>query len=578
MEDVRLVLDLVLALGAACVGGLVARRLGQPVLLGYVVAGALIGENTPGVSAEFDRVQLLATLGAAFLMFALGVEFSFNELKRVRRIALVSGGIQIPITLAVGAGAGLVIGWGTEASVLLGCAFAISSSIVALKLLLGRGEAESPQARIALGLGVVQDLSLVPMLALLPLLSGGDDVLVGLVRSLGTAAIALIAVIVLGTRIVPKILYFVAQTESRELFLLTVIFIALGTAYASHEAGLSLALGAFLAGLVVSESEFDSQVLADIIPIRDVFATLFFVSLGMLIVPSAILDDIWAIVFLALVLIIGKTIITGGAYLAAGVDHRTTTLAALTMAQIGEFSFVLAGVGLSETVIDRDQYGIILEVALISIIASPLIIRAAPALIAVAAHLPGVAAQEAEQSGPEQDDRFDAEDLTRHVIICGHGRVGRVLAAALSRRGLRYVVIELNPAIVRDLRAKGIRAFYGDGGSEALLLRAGVTRARTIAVTSSDLVAARAAVAHARRLNPAIDVVTRAQARDEVDYLRTAGADEVVQPEFEAGLEFIRHVLRRQGVSNAETSALLARRRADFYEASEEQSLFSEDA
>ena len=578
MEDVRLVLDLVLALGAACVGGLVARKLGQPVLLGYVVAGALIGENTPGVSAEFDRVQLLATLGAAFLMFALGVEFSFNELKRVRRIALVSGGIQIPITLAVGAGAGLVIGWGTEASLLLGCAFAISSSIVALKLLLGRGEAESPQARIALGLGVVQDLSLVPMLALLPLLSGGDDVLVGLVRSLGTAAIALIAVIVLGTRIVPKILYFVAQTESRELFLLTVIFIALGTAYASHEAGLSLALGAFLAGLVVSESEFDSQVLADIIPIRDVFATLFFVSLGMLIVPSAILDDIWAIVFLALVLIIGKTIITGGAYLAAGVDHRTTTLAALTMAQIGEFSFVLAGVGLSETVIDRDQYGIILEVALISIIASPLIIRAAPALIAVAAHLPGVAAQEAEQAGPEQDDRFDAEDLTRHVIICGHGRVGRVLAAALSRRGLRYVVIELNPAIVRDLRAKGIRAFYGDGGSEALLLRAGITRARTIAVTSSDLVAARAAVAHARRLNPDIDVVTRAQARDEVDYLRTAGADEVVQPEFEAGLEFIRHVLRRQGVSNAETSALLARRRADFYEASEEQSLFSEDA
>ncbi len=274
----------------------------------------------------------------------------------------------------------------------------------------------------------------------------------------------------------------------------------------------------------------------------------------------------------------GKTIITGGAYLAAGVDHRTPTLAALTMAQIGEFSFVLAGVGLTEMVIDRDEYGIILEVALISIIASPLIIRAAPALVAVAAHLPGVASQEAEQAGPEPADHHDAEDLSRHVVICGHGRVGAVLAAALTRRGLRYTVIELNPAIVRDLRKRGVRAFYGDGGSDALLLRAGIERARTIAITTSDLVAARAAVAHARRLNPHIDVVTRAQARDEVDYLRAAGADEVVQPEFEAGLEFVRHVLRRQGVSNAETSALLARRRADFYEAAEEQSLFSEDS
>lgn len=578
MEDVRLVLDLVVALGAAGIGGLIARKLGQPVLLGYVVAGAIIGENTPGLTADFDRVQLLATLGAAILMFALGVEFSFNELKRVRRIALVSGAIQIPLTIVIGTAAGLAIGWGTEASLLLGCGFAISSSIVALKLLFGRGEAESPQARIALGLGVVQDLSLVPMLALLPLLSGGDDVLIGLVQSLGTAAIALLGVIVLGTRIVPKILYFVAQTESRELFLLTVIFIALGTAYASHEAGLSLALGAFLAGLVVSESEFDSQVLADIIPIRDVFATLFFVSLGMLIVPSAILDDIWVIALLAVVLIVGKTIIAGGAYLAAGVDHRTATLAALTMAQIGEFTFVLAGVGLTEMIIDRDEYGIILEVALVSIIASPLIIRAAPALVAVAAHLPGVAAQEAEKAGPEPDEHHDSDDLSRHVVICGHGRVGAVLAAALTRRGLRFTVIELNPAIVRDLRRKGIRAFYGDGGSDALLLRAGIERARTIAVTSSDLVAARAAVSHARRLNPNIDVVTRAQARDEVDYLRAAGADEVIQPEFEAGLEFVRHVLRRQGVSNAETTALLARRRADFYEVADEQSLFTEDA
>jgi len=298
----------------------------------------------------------------------------------------------------------------------------------------------------------------------------------------------------------------------------------------------------------------------------------------MLIEPASILEDLWVVAALAAVLVVGKTIIAGGAYLAAGVDHRTATLASLTMAQIGEFSFVVAGVGLSEAIIDRDQYGVILEVALVSIVISPLLIRFAPALVAVAQHLPGVAAQEVAQAGPEIVEHIDLEDISRHVVICGYGRIGGVLGAALTRRGLRFIVVELNPAIVRDLRGRGIQAYYGDAASDAVLLRAGVDRARTIAITTSDLVAARSTVAHARRINPGIDVVTRAKARDEVDLLRGVGADEVVQPEFEAGLEFIRHVLRRQGVSNAETSALLARRRADFYEAPDERSPFGEDA
>lgn len=578
MEDVRLVLDLVGALAAACVGGLIAQRLGQPVLLGYVLAGLLIGENTPGFHADFERVQWLANLGAAFLMFALGVEFSFAELKRVQRIALLAGGIQIPITFLVGVVAAAAVGWDLDASLLLGGAFAISSSIVALKLLIGRGEAESPQARVSLGLGVVQDLSLVPMLALVPVLSEeGGNVWLGLLRSIGVAGGALIAVVVLGTRLVPRLLFFVARTESRELFLVTVVLIALGTAYASHEAGLSLALGAFLAGLVVSESEFDSQVLAEIIPLRDLFATLFFVSLGMLIEPRLIVEKGPMILALAATLVVGKTLITGGALLTAGVDHRTATLSALTLAQIGEFSFVLAGVGLTEALLDRDQYALILEVALVTILVSPLLIRCGPALIALAEYLPGVQAQELAQAGPEPTE-VEAEPLGRHVVICGFGRVGAVLGEALSRRGFRYSVIELNPAIVRDLRARGVHAYYGDAASATLLLRAGVERARTVAVTSSDLVAARAAVRHARRLNPSIDVVTRARVRGEVDVLRAAGADEVVQPEFEAGLEFVRHVLRRQGVSNAETSAILARRRADFYESTEGRSVFAEDA
>ena len=424
MEDYRLITDLVLALAAAFLGGAVAQRLGQPVILGYIVAGVLIGPNTPGLVADRDRVLTLANLGVAFLMFALGVEFSFSELTRVRRAALIGGGIQIPLTVALGAGAGLTIGWSWQAALLLGGAFAISSSIVALKLLLGRGEADSPQGRVGLGLGIVQDLSLVPMIALLPVLTGQQGNLgLSLARSLVTAALALAAVTVLGTRLVPRVLYAVARTESRELFLVTVVLIALGTALASHEAGLSLALGAFLAGLVVSESEFDSQVLAEIIPLRDLFATLFFVSVGMLIEPAFVARHAVLVLGLVGTLVLGKLVITGGALLAAGVDHRTATLAALLLAQMGEFSFVLAGVGLADGVIARDQYGLILAVALGSILVAPALLRLGPALVAVAERLHGVRAQEAAHAGPDLAE----DDLSRPVVLCGYGRVRTVL-------------------------------------------------------------------------------------------------------------------------------------------------------
>jgi CPA2 family monovalent cation:H+ antiporter-2 len=562
VEDLRLVVDLVLALGAAFLGGMIAQRLRQPVLLGYILAGILIGPNTPGLVADRHTVLLLANLGVAFLMFALGVEFSFNELRRVRRAALVGGALQIPLTILLGTLAGLAAGWSLQAALLLGGAFAISSSLVALKLLLDRGEVESPQGRVALGLGVVQDLSLVPMLALLPVLAGDPaDVGPALVRSIGTAAVALIAVIFFGARLVPWALFRVARTGSRELFLLTVVLIALGTGLASHAAGLSFALGAFLAGLVVSESEFDTQVLAEIVPFRDLFSTLFFVAVGMLVDPGFLLAHFGLILGLVATLVLGKLVIIGGALLAAGVDHRTATLAATLMAQMGEFSFVLAGVGLATGLIADDKYGLILTVALGSILLAPALLAAAPTLTAVAEHLPRVAQQERTQVGPE----LGGEPLSGHVVVCGYGRVGTELGEALLRRGFSYSVVELNPAIVRDLRQHGIPAVYGDAAAEAVLMRAGVDRARILAVATPDLVAARAAIHHARRLNSRIRVIARATTSGEVSSLSDAGAGEVVQPEFEAGLEFVRQVLRWHGVAAREVELILAGRRGAFY-------------
>ncbi len=564
MEHSELVLDLALALAAAFAGGWVARRLGQPVLIGYLVAGILIGPNTPGFEADRERVQQLAELGVALLMFGLGVEFSLSEILRVRRIVSVAGGIQIPLTIGLGVVVGLVAGWSVQASFLLGGAFAISSSIVTLTWLMSRGEGDSPQAHVALGLGVVQDLALVPMIALLPVLSENDsNVPLELFKSMAIATVALVLVIVLGTRFVPRILYSVARLESRELFLLIVVLIALGTALASQEAGLSLALGAFLAGLVVSESEYDRQVLSEIIPLRDLFATLFFVSIGMLVDPQYIASHVPEVALFTLALVFGKMLIIGAALLTAGVNHTTATLVAVFMAQMGEFSFVLAGAGREEGVVDENQFGVILATAVASILLTPFVVKLAPALVAFSARLPGVASQELAMVGEE----LPHEELRRHTIICGYGRVGAVLGDALDRRGFAYTVIEINPAIVRDLRSRGIHAIYGDAGNEPVLEHAGIRQARVLVVASVDLVSTPAAIRYARKINPSVAIVTRAQAASEVELLRSAGANEIVQPEFEAGLECVRFVMRRYGVSAQETNALVGHRRTAHYQA-----------
>lgn len=563
MEHSELVFDLAVALAAAFAGGWVARRLGQPVLIGYLLAGILIGPNTPGFDADRERVQQLAELGVALLMFGLGVEFSLSEILRVRRIVTIAGGVQIPLTIALGAAFGILAGWSVEAAFLLGGAFAISSSIVTLTWLMSRGEADSPHAHIALGLGVVQDLALVPMIALLPVLTGNQEsnLALGLLKSVGIATVALVLVIVLGTRLVPRVLYSVARVESRELFLLIVVLIALGTALASQEAGLSLALGAFLAGLVVSESEYDRQVLSEIIPLRDLFSTLFFVSVGMLVDPAYVASHLPQVAIFTVAVVVGKVLVIGGALLAAGVNHTTATLVAIFMAQMGEFSFVLAGAGNNKGILDDNQFGIILATAVASILATPFLVKLIPSLIEFSSRLPGVAAQEGAIVGQE----VHLEGLHRHTIICGYGRVGAVLGDALERRGFAYSVVELNPAIVRDLRAREIPAIYGDAGAEPVLEHAGVRNARVLVVASVDLVSTPAAIRYARKVNPSIAIVTRAQSSSEVEFLRASGANEIVQPEYEAGLECIRYVMRRYGVSAQETNAIVGRRRAAHY-------------
>ncbi|MGE3798359.1 MAG: cation:proton antiporter, partial [Thermomicrobiales bacterium] len=427
--------------------------------------------------------------------------------------------------------------------------------------------------RITLGLMVVQDLALIPMVALLPVLEGKSDrLLETLGMSLGIAAVALVLVFVLGTRLVPRVFDIVARTESRELFLMTVVIIALGTAAAVERAGLSIALGAFLAGLVVSESDFDRHVLSEIAPLRDLFSTVFFVAIGMLLVPAEIVEN-WHIVLLSMVvLIVGKTLITSGALLSGGADFRAAILSATVVAQMGEFSFVLAGESLADGIITDSQYGLVLAVAVGSIIATPFVARASPPLIHMAGQLPGIDSRDSDL----REENLPAAPLSHHAIICGYGRVGAVLGDALQKRGFKYSVIELNPGIVRWLRDRDIPAFYGDAGSDHLLIHAGIASARALILTTPDLISAPAAIRHARRLNPDIAIITRAPTSGDIDILRQAGATEIIQPEFEAGMECVRYALREFGVSMRETTAIIGRKRTIFYSGDDTESGFSE--
>lgn len=574
MEDVHIIVDMVMALGIATIAGLVAARLRVPVLLGYVMAGVIIGPYSPGFGADEERVIQLANLGVAFLMFALGAEFSLKDLLQVRKPALTAAAIQIPGTFIIGIFAGQLIGWHLRASILLGGVFAISSSIVMIKLLLDRGETSSPQGRYGFGLSLVQDLSLVPMLALLPVLeSGNENLFISVGRSLLEAGVALALVAFLGTRLVPWVLYRVARTQSRELFLLTIVTIALGTAAASYYAGLSLALGAFLAGLIVSESEFDVQVLAEIVPLRDLFATLFFVSLGMLIQPDVVLDNPVALVVLVTFLVGGKAIVASIGFLVARINPLVAVSAGFLAAQIGEFSFVLASSGLDRGIIDSSQYAMIIAVALVSILLSPAVSSAGSTVGDMVGRLPFLRDTEL----GELHSANESMALRRHVIVCGYGRVGRVLCSALQRRGVAYLVIEINAAIVRELRAQGKPAIYGDAGRLNVLEHAGIEHAQTLAVTVPDLVAASAATRFARSLNTNIAIITRTGGEGEMFTLKSDGASEVVQPEFEAGLEFTRYVLRRLGVSARELEIVTARRRAQFYEQVEGGSVYGDE-
>jgi CPA2 family monovalent cation:H+ antiporter-2 len=543
-EDFRLIVDLVSVLAAAAVGGLAAALLRQPVLLGYLLAGIIVGPTGLGLIKEVLQVETLAQFGVAFLLFALGVEFSFAELKKVQRISLGGGGLQIALTIAVTSLVAWWMGWVTTLSqgVFLGGILSLSSTAVVLKTLMERNETGTPYGQVMLGILVVQDLALGLMLAVLPALDQPPEA-IGLAVGwalLQTGLFALGAVAA-GIWLIPPLLRLLAKTESRELFLLGVCAICLGIALLTEHLGLSIEMGAFVAGLMISEVEYADQTLAYVEPIRDIFASLFFAAIGMLIDPLFLWNNLDLILGLVALVFVGKFLIVTPLVKAFGYSLKTALISGLGLAQIGEFSFVLASEGQVLGLVSRRVYLLILGTTAVTLVVTPFVLRAVPWLLASAESIPGLGSR-LTQADEALEISADLP-LQNHVVVCGYGGVGRNLVQLMKQQGYPVLVIDQSESRIQQLRDAAIPYVYGNASSLQVLEKAGVNAARCVLIALPDAMSTRLALKRALELAPDLDVLVRASQTEEIELLYQLGAREVVQTELEVSLELAAQVL-----------------------------------
>ena len=572
-EQLRFLLNFGVAVGAALVGGGIAARFGQPAVVGYVVAGVVIGPFTPGFVGDVEGIAALADVGVVLLLFALGVQFSIRELRDVQRIALPGGLLQIAIIVVTGTALVTILGFDLRSALVVGACLSISSTLVVLKLLLDRGEIDSLHGRVAIGWSIVQDVVTIVFIVALPPLAGADlagPLLFALVKAAAFLAVAYLG----GTRFLPWVFATIARLRSPELFLLAVVATALLTAFVSSAVfGLSVALGAFVAGILVSESELSYQAAAEVIPFRDLFAVLFFVSVGMLVDPAALVADASLVALLVVLAVAGKGFLIAGLGRLFGLPTRSAIVLGAGMAQVGEFSFLIAEEALDLGIIGPATSNLILGTAVVSILLSPLAHRAAtilaerwearPAGVRLLPDppVPGVAPT----SRTELGFAPVAGEQRSGVVVLGAGRVGRVVITAIRARGFRCVVVDRDRAKLDEAARLGAATLYGDAANPAILARCGLDRARVLVVAISDPMSARLAVERASAINPNLTIAARAHGRGEANRLRAAGVRRVADPEAEAAFELARHALGRMGIAGPELGAIVAGLRRDAY-------------
>ena len=561
--DIPLLKDIFVILGLSVIVIFTCHKIHLPAIVGYMFTGIIAGPHGFGLVKAVYEVEILAEVGVILLLFTIGIEVSLKNLLEMKKIVLSGGLIQVILTILFSSFIASQIGLPFGESIFIGCLVSLSSTAIVLKLLQERAEVDTTHGRTTLGILIFQDIIIVPMILLTPILSGKAvnievSILVLLIKGFGIITIAFVS----AKWIVPQLLYQIARTRNRELFLLSIIVICLAVAWLASSAGLSIALGAFLAGLIISESGYSYHTLGNILPFKDVFSSFFFVSIGMLLDVSFLFTQGGHIILIALAVLISKMVIVSIVSLFLGLSLRTSILVGIALSQMGEFSFILLKTGIEHGVLASNIYQIFLSVSVLTMATTPLIIGMGHKIADLAKNIP---LPKSARSGPGNSLELKGKSIKDHIIIIGYGLIGRNVAQAARKATIPHIIIEMNPKTVKNEQVKGQPIFYGDATYPHVLKHANIKHARTIILAINDPHATRHITGIVKRLNTKVYLIARTRYTQEMKALYELGADEVIPEEFETSVEIFTRVLTRYLVPRDEIESLIAELRSDGY-------------
>lgn len=543
MESIPLLKDLVILMAASVFVAIIFHRLGLPTIIGFLITGVIIGPYGAGLVTQVADVEHLAEIGVVMLLFIIGLEFSITRMVRLKREGILGGGLQVLLTSALGIGIASSMGLPLAQSVLIGFVVALSSTAIVLKILGDRGELDASQGNLTIGILLFQDLCVVLMIIILQTLGQkGEATFASVLVPLLTAAIAIAVIVGSSFFLVPRLLQQVVKLRNREVFLLTILFLCFGTAWLTSRFGLSLALGAFVAGLVISESEYSHQIVAEVLSFRDIFLSLFFVSIGMLLDIGFFIKHLPMLAAIAAGIILFKTVITALVSQVLKYPLRLSIMAGMGLAQIGEFSFVLLKIGEDSHLLTPDIYQAMLAASVLTMAATPQLIRSAGAVAAKTAMLLKIKAHSVEPHA-----RYSLSD---HVIIIGYGLNGQNLARVLKKVGIEFIILDLNWERIKQAKEEGYKTVFGDSSRAELLHKVGIEKARMLVIAITDTITTRLTIKLAREMNDKLYILVRTRYSSEVEDLRKIGANQVIPEEFETSVEIFSRVLKEYHVPN----------------------------
>lgn len=564
MEEIPLIPDITIIFALSIGVLLICHRMRVPTIVGFLITGVLCGPHGLGLVDEIVDVQTLANVGIVLLLFTVGMEFSIKRLLEYKRFLLIGGVLQVVLTTAVGFCVAYFSSRPLGEAVFFGFLISLSSTAIVMRVLEERGESSSPHGKIILSILILQDIIVVPMVLLTPILSGDvTDFDSSFVFAAVKGVMILFIVFVSAELIVPKLLFYIAKTRSRELFLLGVLTICSTVAWLASSAGVSLSLGAFLAGLIVSESEYSHEAIGDIIPFQDIFTSFFFVSMGMLLDIEFLFEYPLLVLFITIGVILVKSLIVAGVTLLLGMPLRTAILAGFALCQIGEFSFVVAKSGIEYEIATDYHYQLFLAVSLMTMSITPTLIAISPKLASLVTKIP---LPPTLKFGLKPIQQQDANVLTDHVIIIGMGMCGKSLSRAAREAGIIYTILDMNPERVRLEKQRGEPIHFGDATHEAVLKHANIQTAKVVALAINDPIAAMRIVKKVRKVNPSVYLVVRTSFVEEVKMMYQAGADDVIPDEFGSSIEIFTRVLKKYDVLIDDIAQYIKDQRSENYE------------